>query len=507
MLTFTDDPPRVYEVPRLEDHQIDDLFYQEDEIGEMRHTAFMIECGLEEDPPDGPDVPPIPWKFSPGSTPAEAPGSLCEGPPPPKRHPLRTASMDDIDELESELGVSPKRPEPRRKLVVAKSGTLHGMRKAVEKSHSADNIEENGHADAPARRAAPVSRNPKKMMKAKSGSLHGLREAARKTQELNKDLPVGGAPSSPAGREPRRSRLVVTKSGALHGMRKAAEKAIAEDDTPESPSKSPFRRSKLVVTKSGTLHGMRAAAAKAKTAAADSNDSSPIAPKRNSAVGSSRRSSDGSLQGSLIKGSNHALKKKKSDRKIQSDTSDEDSFSEFGGSDSDVESEVSLDTDEDVPKSPIKKKAGVTTSHSKSPSKTSKVVTNKVPEKATDSAQKERKRVFKNGKLVWDDGAPDEKAKNSDSGSTFSAAMDRFKNGSASPADLLRNMQARPAARPKSTPTKSASIAAIAVPPAFQQKTTESSTRIRPGKIKIPSKAKSVSAMDIPPAFRTGLGK
>jgi len=48
-------------VPRFEDHMIDDLFYQEDEIGEMRHTAFMIECGLDEDPPDGPDVPPVPW--------------------------------------------------------------------------------------------------------------------------------------------------------------------------------------------------------------------------------------------------------------------------------------------------------------------------------------------------------------------------------------------------------------------------------------------------------------
>jgi hypothetical protein len=48
-------------IPRLEDHLIDDLFYQEDEIGEMRHTAFMVECGLEEDPPDGPDVAPVPW--------------------------------------------------------------------------------------------------------------------------------------------------------------------------------------------------------------------------------------------------------------------------------------------------------------------------------------------------------------------------------------------------------------------------------------------------------------
>jgi hypothetical protein len=48
-------------VPRLEDHLIDDLFYQEDEIEEMRHTAFMVKCGLEEDPPDCPDAAPVPW--------------------------------------------------------------------------------------------------------------------------------------------------------------------------------------------------------------------------------------------------------------------------------------------------------------------------------------------------------------------------------------------------------------------------------------------------------------
>jgi hypothetical protein len=52
---------RIEIIPRLEYHLIDDLFYQDDEIGEMRHTAFMVECGLEEDPPDGPDVDPIPW--------------------------------------------------------------------------------------------------------------------------------------------------------------------------------------------------------------------------------------------------------------------------------------------------------------------------------------------------------------------------------------------------------------------------------------------------------------
>ena len=53
---------RVDIIPRLEDHLIDELFYQEHEIGEMRQTAFMVECGLEEDPHDGPDmIEPIPW--------------------------------------------------------------------------------------------------------------------------------------------------------------------------------------------------------------------------------------------------------------------------------------------------------------------------------------------------------------------------------------------------------------------------------------------------------------
>jgi hypothetical protein len=53
---------RIEIVPRLEDHLIDDLFYQDDEIREMRYTAFMVKCGLEEDPPDdGPDVSPLPW--------------------------------------------------------------------------------------------------------------------------------------------------------------------------------------------------------------------------------------------------------------------------------------------------------------------------------------------------------------------------------------------------------------------------------------------------------------
>ena len=68
-LRFVETDPIVIEIPRLEDEEIDILFYQDDEIGEMRHTAFMIECGLEEDPRDDrPDVEPIPWKVTTTTT-------------------------------------------------------------------------------------------------------------------------------------------------------------------------------------------------------------------------------------------------------------------------------------------------------------------------------------------------------------------------------------------------------------------------------------------------------
>ena len=526
MLRFCDDPPRIYEVPRLEDNLIDELFYQEDEIGEMRHTAFMIECGLEEDPPDGPDVPPIPWKFSPGKarTGAEATTSRPETSSYPKRHvPTRTASMDALEVLESELTGSPRTPvkrEPRRKLAVTKSGTLHHMRTTVEKSHSADSLDEPKDA-VPARRVAPTTRAPKKMMKAKSGSLHGLREAARRAQETNKDVPVDAPPTSPSNREPRRSRLVVTKSGTLHGMRKAVEKAKAEQDAPASPTKSPLRTSKFVATKSGTLHGMREAAAAVKAkSAAEKNSSFPVAPTRSSS--SSRRPSDGSLQGSLVKGSNHALRTKKKERKASSaNSSEDDSLSDFG-TESGVESDVSLDTDEDVPKSPIKsapkKKNGDTSSMSAS--KLS--ITKKLPENSKEENPTKPMRVFKNGKLVTIDKSIEEKEVGASEGTPsrvagdkVSSAMDKFRNGSASPSELLRNMQTRPLTRVKSDPKKSLSVAQMAssmerggVPPAFQQLGVSSAPRVRPGKIRIPSKAQSVSAMDIPPAFRTaGSGK
>jgi len=111
MLTFAESPPQVYEIPRLDDSLIDELFYQEDEIGEMRHRAFMIECGLEQDPPDGPDVPPVPWL--PGQVAAAAPVAPPEAPQSRRlvrTPPSRALSSDDIDIYDDVVKPSPAPP-------------------------------------------------------------------------------------------------------------------------------------------------------------------------------------------------------------------------------------------------------------------------------------------------------------------------------------------------------------------------------------------------------------
>ena len=46
---FSEKPDQVCVVERIDDNMIDDLFYQDDEIGEFRNYAFMIECGIEEE--------------------------------------------------------------------------------------------------------------------------------------------------------------------------------------------------------------------------------------------------------------------------------------------------------------------------------------------------------------------------------------------------------------------------------------------------------------------------
>lgn len=60
-LRFTEVPALVQEFPRMTWDELDLAFYTEDEIGDMRHSAFMIECGLEEEDWTGPDVEPLPW--------------------------------------------------------------------------------------------------------------------------------------------------------------------------------------------------------------------------------------------------------------------------------------------------------------------------------------------------------------------------------------------------------------------------------------------------------------
>ncbi|KAG7357329.1 hypothetical protein IV203_002017 [Nitzschia inconspicua] len=318
-IRFSEDVKEFF-VPRLDDDQIDDLFYQEDEIGEMRHTAFMIECGLEEDPPDGPDVPPIPWGHallaqqqagsqsdsSDDSKPFEDSSDLSRPPPSRRPPPPRSRSTDDIEELEAEL--TPKTPQ-RRRLVVAKSGSLHGMKTSPTsrklpppRCNSSDNIAATdlNLAFAKTNKASP--RSAKKFMRCKSGTAHGLEAMAaaamknieeREKQEASArgDKP----PISPA------RKLTRAKSGTSHGMATAAaaaRKALAEKESNDLPPRSPVRR--LVATKSGTLHGMRNAAAAA--AAEEKKDEMPkrIAPVRKLVVAKS-----GTLHG-MRKAANNA---------------------------------------------------------------------------------------------------------------------------------------------------------------------------------------------------------
>lgn len=314
MLVFSDDI-EVYVVPRLEDELIDDLFYQEDEIGEMRHTAFMIECGLEEDPPDGPDVPPVPWgnmlllkqhqeksAASVGSGVSKtSPMSVLDAPEEteplksdaPRALPERTRSADDVEELME--GLPPKKnrvPPERRKLVATKSGSLHAVRQPKSptrsppgKSHSSDELMSGGTSlSLPFARtdkeASP--RKTRRLVATKSGSLHGMQVLAKKAAEAGDESAAENSPQ-------RLRRMTRCKSGTTHGMRKMAEAANAknlakaEDDATKVVSvngqqaveESPRRPRRMTRCKSGTTHGMRMAAEAAIARKAASREDSP----------------------------------------------------------------------------------------------------------------------------------------------------------------------------------------------------------------------------------------
>lgn len=271
-LTWNEAEPEFTIVPRLDDDQIDDLFYQEDEIGEMRHTAFMIECGLEEDPPDGPDVPPIPWKkedLIKLQTPTDASNEVekseelndvsekpllrrIKGPP------KRTYSMDvGLEELEESLPLSaksPERKEPTRKITASKSGSLPRMRPQKSKPSRHTSVDPYGKSEpqklSVALARTEVRRKPRaptrgKIAATKSGSLHEMRRNLDKMKDEDEQ------PKSPIKRA---SRLVATKSGNLHGMRQSLKKTAGGETAPRKRIPS---RGSLTMSKSGTQHGAR----------------------------------------------------------------------------------------------------------------------------------------------------------------------------------------------------------------------------------------------------------
>lgn len=422
MLTFTDEPPQVFVIPRLEDDLIDALFYQEDEIGEMRHTAFMIECGLEVDPPDGPDVPPIPWRPDQLSGATTMALSSTERLSRPLRAPpTRTVSADDIDVLGAKLP-SPSRSDPLRTRAEA-SGNLREMRKEIQKAHSAEDMDEENERSPSTRerRTMGVDRKPKKLVKAKSGSLHGLREAARQVQgDVEQKSPI-------------RRKLVASKSGTLHGMRKAAEAASTANSPPKSPVRklvvtksgtlhgmhkmqaasaprsppiSPVRR--LVVTKSGTLHGMRKAIME-KKADADSSDKSPVLPTRRF----------------MVKGT--APNRFSASQRTASHASDStDSY--LGSLRSSGSSEASLDTDEGAPETTYAA-GSVSSNLKKAEYKSPENPNQRAHTDPQSSETKSRNRVFRNGKLVSDDGPPSSPERSNPSAPKLQPAVEKFRNG------------------------------------------------------------------------------
>ena len=326
-ISFDESPSEVFIVPRLDDDQIDDLFYQEDEIGEMRHTAFMIECGLEEDPPDGPDVPPVPWKHldqqqSDTSDPAklsEGKGAESTAPetppketetapktPPVRRVPLRTSSMDDLEQLEEALTSPKKRKSPvSKRPSITKPGHIHDVEppshhkrispassplispKDTKRSLSGDDI---GNIDLDIELANTETKSPptprRKLVATRSGThLRGMRKAAEqaKKEEESTETTTALKTGSTSRAAPARRGLTVSKSGTRHGLRKATRAALdaaAGEDEPESPSKkSPsLTRRKLVATKSGTRHGLKSMATAARSA--KEGESPKASPRR-----------------------------------------------------------------------------------------------------------------------------------------------------------------------------------------------------------------------------------
>jgi len=288
---------------------IDDLFYQEDEIGEMRHTAFMIECGLDEDPPDGPDVPPVPWgdmllkqqqlkaqnqniaadenvvvkggvdghinnsddSNSNGNSNDKGIGEIKSG---NRSLPNRSRSTDDIDTLAIELTSSQKmlqktRTAPNRtssspsmdahNLVDGKFSPSSSYVQFSPSSLTKRNVEPRRNGVEIIR---PEKRTPKKTPSDDDVKEMGLSTSLTKTERTRR------TPESRSNRHtPQRGKLTATRSGTCHEMAVAAARAkaklSAEKSEKNGKNTGPAKRN-LTKTRSGTCHEMAAAAVRAK---------------------------------------------------------------------------------------------------------------------------------------------------------------------------------------------------------------------------------------------------
>lgn len=268
-------------VPRLEDHLIDELFYQEDEIGEMRHTAFMVECGLEEDPPDGPDVDPVPWGYMllnqqrNKSTDVEEVEKSNDNKKEKKKSTKRS-SHDSIhrkiekmsrtlstDDFESSIGITRTKPTgrtlPRRANSIATTN--------VSIASMLDGNTTISLPKQPARRKVPKQKPPNKASSNDDIEDMELSLAFAKTNVQSKESRLNSSK-----REHRKERswpnvsrkLSKTRSGTSHTLRvntSKLTKSIVNNNSDEvkksSISHGPPAVRSLVCTKSGTLHGMR----------------------------------------------------------------------------------------------------------------------------------------------------------------------------------------------------------------------------------------------------------
>ena len=552
-ITWCEAEPKVFSVPRIEDSQIDDLFYQEDEIGEMRHYAFMIECGLEEEDWGGPDVEPIPWPGNGNNSDssAEKPKQVEKKPVRPKV-PQRTRSSDDLDVLTAKEDEEPIKKEPpaRRKLVATKSGTLHSMRAAAAKEKADDKEDEAETKAAPRVRPTPARR---KITASKSGSMHQLRQrraqlAAKEEEEEEKTNAEASGGESPGRGVPGRRKLVATKSGTLHGMRKkaqdvakmastAAASGITDGSSDSSPTK-PLRRrikpadstdekndeppstSSRLTPKRGSLTTTRSGSGLKRVSRTSGGGGSKNLNDSATSLNSSFNNSFNASSSSVTKSpGSYKVKLKDSKpkepiRQISMDDSDEEDNSNDSAS-------VSIGSDDDEPKKPAvpkvtskvakngrsritvvkdSKKYTTPASPIKSPVPASPVKRNWTPNGTTKSRVKVTKEDIK-PPLSGSDEAPVRRT--STSREQVKESMKAFKTGNKSASELLKQFQ--------TAKSKDSSD----LPPAFAAINSTSRTRVRPkGTGAVPKKAQSMIVgsskfgkkddddKQLPPAFR-----